>query len=274
MSHPDPAADRRAAQAVVRHHTELAATLNSHTDRLLDAADRGDGSQALPRRDELTRWLHDELLPHAYAEEASMYPVAAALDGGKLLVEGMLAEHRAIVGLVCELENATRPVPAATAARALAALFAVHLAKENDLVVPLLVDAAEVSLAGLLDGMHDLIGSSDQASASASGCGDGGGGGGCGCGGDDPSTGAEAPVLSIDERLDVRDVPHGQRRARVLAALDALPNDGALVLVTPQAPRPLLAEVDQRYGGAMATEWLQTGPEVWQVRLLRVPAAV
>ncbi|MFC7479342.1 hypothetical protein ACFQX7_03685 [Luedemannella flava] len=61
----------------------------------------------------------------------------------------------------------------AAAARALAAVFAVHLIKENELVVPLLVEASDVSLAGLLDGMHDLIGAP---SAGGGEC------GGCGCG--------------------------------------------------------------------------------------------
>ncbi|SCL33187.1 Uncharacterized conserved protein, DUF2249 family [Micromonospora rhizosphaerae] len=261
MSQPDRAADRRAAQAVVRHHAELAATLDSHTGRLLAAADRGAETETLRHRDELARWLHDELLPHAQAEEAAMYPAAAALDRGKLLVDGMLREHAAILGLVSELGKASGPARAAAAARALAALFAVHLDKENRLIVPLLADADKVSLAGLLTGMHKLIGAEESG-------GTGGCGGACACGGDAPPTGAEAAVLSIDPRLDVRDVPH----ARVLAALDALPADGALVLVAPHAPRPLLAEIDRRYGAGMTTEWLQDGPDVWQIRLQRVPA--
>ncbi|MEV1143090.1 DUF2249 domain-containing protein, partial [Micromonospora sp. NPDC049799] len=44
-------------------------------------------------------------------------------------------------------------------------------------------------------------------------------------------------------------------------------------LVAPHAPRPLLAEVEARYGDGMTTEWLQDGPEVWQVRLSRQPVA-
>ncbi|BCJ76912.1 hypothetical protein CS0771_64560 [Catellatospora sp. IY07-71] len=112
----------------------------------------------------------------------------------------------------------------------------------------------------------------DQAAAAAQpgGC----GGGGCGCGGDAPgSADASAPVLSLDPRIDVREVPHGQRHARVLAALDALPGAAGLVLVAPHAPLPLLAEIEQRYAGRFATQWLQEGPDVWQLRLSRTPAA-
>jgi hypothetical protein len=60
--------------------------------------------------------------------------------------------------LVDELEGATGPVRVAAAARALAAVFDLHLAKENELVVPLLVAADDVALADLLAGMHALLG--------------------------------------------------------------------------------------------------------------------
>lgn len=270
MSHPDLAADQRAAQAVVRHHTELAAALAGHVTQLIEGVEIGSTRRTWIHRDQLAAWLRDELLPHAYAEEAALYPAAAAHPGAKLLVEGMIGEHRAIVALVAELEDTTSPVAGAAAARALQAVFTSHLAKENEFVVPLLVSAEDVSLAGLLDGMHDLIGTHPD-SAAGSGC--GGGGGGCGCSGDADRARGEAPVLTIDPRLDVRDVPHGERHARVLAALDALPPDAALVLVAPHAPRPLLAEIDTRYAGQVAAQWLQNGPDVWQVRLHRAALA-
>lgn len=268
MSHPDlAAADHRAAAAVVQHHTQLAAALAAHVAELLRAAEFGSLRQAWQRRDALAAWLHDELLPHAQAEEAALYPAAADQPDGRLLVRGMLDEHRVITTLVTELEQTASPLGAAAAARALQAVFETHLAKENDLVVPLLVAADDVSLATLLDGMHDLIGGDDE--PAPAGC-----GGGCGCGGDAAPTDAPAAVLSIDPRLDVRDVPHGQRHARVLAALDTLAADGALVLVAPHAPRPLLAEIDARYAGQVSAEWLQDGPDVWQIRLHRLPVTV
>jgi uncharacterized protein (DUF2249 family) len=260
-------ADERAAQAVVEHHRELAAALTGHVNGLLEAAEIGSLRQVWHHRDVLLGWLHSELLPHAQAEEAALYPAAAAQPAGRLLIDGMLDEHRVIAALVAEIEETSAPVAAAAAARALQAVFGTHLAKENDLVVPLLVAADDVSLAGLLDGLHDLIG------AGGSGSGGCGGHGGCGCGGD--AAGAvDAPgaMLSIDPRLDVRDLPHGQRHARVLAALDALPVDGALVLVAPHAPLPLLAEIGARYEGQVAADWLQDGPEIWQIRLHRTAA--
>jgi uncharacterized protein (DUF2249 family) len=103
---------------------------------------------------------------------------------------------------------------------------------------------------------------------------EGGCGGTCGCGGgagEGASGGvAEAPVLTLDARLDVRELPHGERHARVLAAIDALPANGALVLIAPHAPRPLLGEIARRYGGQIGAQLLQDGPEVWQIRLHRL----
>lgn len=307
MSQSDLPADRLAAEAVVRHHSELAATLHRHVTQLVDAADAGIARQVWVHHGELVAWLHGELLPHAAAEEASLYPAAGDLPAGGPLVEGMLGEHRVITALVAELEGAGSPVRVVAAARALQALFGSHLAKENDLIVPLLVAADDRSLAELLDGLHDIIGAG--AGTSGGGCGGGGcggdaaagpsvvdadaaagssdvdagggssaggcGGGGCGCGGDAAGAAdAEAPVLGIDARIDVRDLPHGERHARNLSALDDLPDDAALILVAPHAPLPLLAEIDTRYAGRVAGEWLQDGPEVWQIRLHRYSAAV
>jgi uncharacterized protein (DUF2249 family) len=112
--------------------------------------------------------------------------------------------------------------------------------------------------------MHDIIGAETDSSG---GC----GGGGCGCGDVPNAADGEAATLTIDPRLDVRDLPHGERHARVLAALDALPADAALVLVAPHSPVPLLAEIENRYAGQVAGEWLQDGPQVWQIRLHRQP---
>ncbi|MFC7479341.1 hemerythrin domain-containing protein [Luedemannella flava] len=87
MAHTDTA-DRTAAEAVVAHHAELADTLDGYARALLQAAERDDAPRLWQHREALVTWLHGELLPHAYAEEAALYPVAAARPAGRLLVEG------------------------------------------------------------------------------------------------------------------------------------------------------------------------------------------
>jgi Hemerythrin HHE cation binding domain. len=159
--------DAAAAEAIRRHHAELAATLRDHVTALVDAAEVGSSRQTWQRRDQLTAWLHDELLPHAAAEESALYPAAATQPGGRLLVDGMVAEHRTITELAAEVEAARTPVHVATAARALAAVFEVHLAKENDLILPLLEAAPDVSLADTVAGLHAVLG---RAESSATRC--------------------------------------------------------------------------------------------------------
>jgi hypothetical protein len=125
------------------------------------------GPERLPEaeqtRQDLLGYLRRDLIPHARAEEEALYPAAAARPGGGPLVEGMIGEHRAIMALVDELATASSPIRAAAAARALTVLFATHLAKENELVLPLLVAAPDVSLASLLAGLHELLGADGHA---------------------------------------------------------------------------------------------------------------
>ncbi len=87
-----------------------------------------------------------------------MYPPAHAMAEGRLLVTSMIDEHHVITGLVEAVERADDPVAAAASATALRVMFDSHLAKENELVLPLLTSARDVSVADLLGGMHELLG--------------------------------------------------------------------------------------------------------------------
>ena len=73
----------------------------------------------------------------------------------------------------------------------------------------------------------------------------------------------DAPVL------DARVIPHAIRHAAIFGALDSLPSGGALVLVAPHDPQPLLAQARDRYPEGVAVEYLQAGPEAWHIRLQR-----
>src|SRR6476619_6473 len=133
--------DRAAAAAVEDHHAAMSRTLAGLAAALVGDARAGAPGSARPR---LVAWCRDELLPHATAEESTLYDAASAQTEGRLLVEAMLAEHRSILALVEQLEGVTDPVEAAALGRALQAVFEVHLAKENDQVLPLLVSDPSV----------------------------------------------------------------------------------------------------------------------------------
>ncbi|MFJ3311076.1 DUF2249 domain-containing protein [Streptomyces sp. NPDC086549] len=248
--------DAAAAEAVEAHHTQLAGDLAGRVAMLIAAADR-DPAAADRVRAELVTFCDRDLLPHATAEEETLYPVAYDLPAARLLIDGMLAEHRRLTALVDALRTAGSAVRAATDGRALQVLFEEHLQKENTLILPLLAGAPDISLAGLLAGMHDILGhehgDAGEAATSGGGC-----GGTCGCGGSDETDVPE---------LDVRDVPHSLRHATVFGAIAAVPSGRAMVLVAPHDPLPLLGQIEDRHPGAFAVEYLQRGPEAWRLLL-------
>ncbi len=255
-------ADATAAAAVEQHHAQMAGTLAVRVEALVAAASRGDEVSAGAARADLVAWCERELVPHALAEEKALYPAAHAKREGRLLVDGMLAEHEVITGLVRDLGGPTDMVRAAATARALQVVFDSHLAKENELVLPLLTAAPDVSVADLLGGMHELLGEGEHPDAQAAGS--EGHGHGCGCG--------EVDGPGFPE-LDARAVPHAIRHATIFGALDAVRPGGGLVLVAPHDPLPLLKQIEQRSPGVFEVDYLERGPEAWRLTFVRRTAA-
>ena len=252
-------ADSAAAEAIERHHAELSAALVTRVEALVNAASHQDSAAATTARAELVAWAERELLPHAAAEEESLYRPAQEMSEARLLVSGMLDEHRTLAGLLAEVASTSDAVRAATAARALQVLFQTHLTKENELVLPLLASDSQVSLAGLLEGMHGaLVGHGavprgPKAEGRHS----------CGCG--------DADDAGFPE-LDARIVPHAIRHATVFGALDAVAPHSGMILIAPHDPLPLLAQIEQRDAGAFAVEYLERGPEAWRLQFVRQSA--
>jgi uncharacterized protein (DUF2249 family) len=244
-------ADSRAVEAVEQHHAVLAGALSTHVERLLAA-----GEAWQPIRDRLVAWCRSDLVPHAQAEERTLYPAAGNFDRARLLVDAMLAEHGVISELVEDLAEVMDGVRAAATAAALRALFDSHLSKENDQLLPLLAQAPDVDLARLLAGMHDLLGEEGHPAAEVEGC----GGHQCSCG--------EVDAPGFPE-LDARGVPHAIRHATIFGALDAVGPGAGLVLVAPHDPLPLLAQVEQRSPGVFEVSYLERGPEAWRLLFAR-----
>ncbi|MFF9332508.1 DUF2249 domain-containing protein [Streptomyces albogriseolus] len=250
--------DAAAVEAVEAHHAQLAGELAGRVAMLIAAADR-DPAEAEEVRTGLVAFCDRDLLPHAVAEESTLYAAARDLPEARLLVDGMLAEHRRLAALVEALRGAGSAVRAAADGRALQVLFEEHLGKENDLVLPLLAGAPDISLADLLGGMHELLGGGEEAGDEGEPSG-GGCGGTCGCGGSDD---ADVP------ELDVREVPHALRHATVFGALGAVPAGRAMLLVAPHDPLPLLRQIEERHPGVFSVEYRQRGPEAWRLLLTR-----
>src|SRR5665811_1768406 len=246
-------ADAAAAEAVVDHHAQLLGALALLADGVVDAAAAGDSAVALERRDRLHEWCQHELVPHAQAEEEGLYPAAHDRSEGRLLIDGMLAEHAALAKLVDALDS-DDPTRLAATAHTLHIVFGLHIDKENDLVLPLLASAPDVSLEALLGGMHELLGHDDNTTTSSH---------------DDEGhvCGCHEPDDQSYPELDARLVPHATRHATIFGALDAALPGGGIILIAPHDPLPLLAQLEQRSPNTFSVSYLERGPEMCRLSI-------
>lgn len=244
------AADAEAVNTITSHHAHLAGRLAVLTDAMLAAAERGADFERA--RAEALAFLTGELLPHAVAEEQRLYPAATRTERARPLVESMIAVHR-IIGSLVDLIRTEPPVRAAGCGHALRVLFEAHLVDENERILPIIAADPEASLAEATHGMHELLGGHHPTNGAEPSH-------ACGCGESD----------SDDPVLDVREVPHSIRHATVFGAFDAVPAGGALVLVAPHDPIPLLRQLHERAGGRLEINYEQRGPEAWRLRLARL----
>jgi hypothetical protein len=126
----------RAAEALAARHAALQGVLD-HWAGVLSAAADG-GRPVRPVRHLLRAFLTDEVLPHARAEERTLYRAVRRAPDASLLVRELIAEHKALASMAGELGDPASPAATAARAAAVSALFASHVAKENSLLVPAL----------------------------------------------------------------------------------------------------------------------------------------
>ncbi|WP_422936039.1 hemerythrin domain-containing protein [Sinomonas sp. P47F7] len=152
-----------------KHHTvgEAAAALGYRHDRMLErvrgltgsllaAAEAGDRNTAHDEQANLVSWCEDELIPHMLAEEGPLYAGAHATGEAGLLVEALLQEHQALVGLVDELRGASG-VKAAAVGFMIARLFALHIGQEERLLLPFIAASPGLSLAEAVGSLDDVV---------------------------------------------------------------------------------------------------------------------
>lgn len=126
----------RAAEALAARHAELQGVLDHWTGVLAAAADSG--RPVRPVRNLLRTFLADEVLPHARAQERTLYRAARRDPAASLLVRALIAEHEALASMAGELADPASPAATLARAAAVSALFASHVAKEDSLLLPAL----------------------------------------------------------------------------------------------------------------------------------------
>lgn len=148
-------ANDQAVQAIRRHHAALLGGLRQNYAAMLAAATGG--ARIDESRGDMLRYLADEILPHAEAEEATLYKRGHSLPELHLLIDAMIAEHEHLRALSGELGGQLPVVSQVALGFAITDLFAVHADKENDFLLPRLVQEPGISVHELLGDMRGLL---------------------------------------------------------------------------------------------------------------------
>lgn len=144
------------------------------------AAEVGEASPTRLRADlgEAIAFLEREVLPHAQAEEAALYPAVASLMGATAATATMSRDHAEVERYVARLQDLRRRLSLGTPGaaeleqvrRALYGLHAVltlHFAKEEEVYVPLLEERlSEAQARELLVAMEKAATAARRRSAS------------------------------------------------------------------------------------------------------------
>ncbi|MCA0008701.1 MULTISPECIES: DUF2249 domain-containing protein [unclassified Mesorhizobium] len=77
------------------------------------------------------------------------------------------------------------------------------------------------------------------------------------------------PELASTLLIDVRTIAPIDRHPRIFGVAAALVEGSSFIIVNDHDPRPLHYQIEARYPGVFAWEYLERGPEVWRVEISR-----
>lgn len=182
----------------------------------------------------------EEVRRHLQAADDALYAPASGAPRTLLLVRALRASAAALARQ-CDGSSRTARTDAGTApsAEGLRAALDLHFAIEREVLLPALAELPGADLPYHVADLHTLL--------------DGG-------------------RLEQPEVLDVREIPHGRRHPRIFARFSRLAAGEAFTLVNNHDPKPLRREFEAAHPGAFSWDYVESGPERWQVRIGRVPA--
>ncbi len=137
------------------HHASLVDGAQTRIDALA-AAVRGPGTHAEAAADLIT-YLAGEVLPHAEAEEHSVYRAASSRADLAPTIVTLEDEHRRLAAAIEQLARAREGNAIASAAAAVGELFISHVARENEFVLAPLASDPGVDLGELLREMQHFL---------------------------------------------------------------------------------------------------------------------
>lgn len=228
------------------HHLEMAATLERYTKDIQAASPMA----VVPN---LVAFLKHDLLPHAQGEEAFLYPaVDSLIKSHGTATATMSIDHEYILRYVNQIEVIQNQLTSYNGEHRsaleerlkmlviqLQAIFALHLEKEERVYMPLFeahLSAAEQR--HILDQMH----------------------------------GYSEEEMTIKTTVDVRQIPPAKRHPLIFQTFADLQVGEVFRLINDHDPKPLFYQFKFEYEGQFSWEYVESGPQVWQVNIGKIEA--
>jgi uncharacterized protein (DUF2249 family) len=79
--------------------------------------------------------------------------------------------------------------------------------------------------------------------------------------------------ITEETRLDVREISPRERHPLIFQTFDDLKPGSAFVLVNDHDPKPLRYQLAAEREGTFEWDYLESGPETWQVRITKTKAS-
>ncbi|WP_086725891.1 DUF2249 domain-containing protein [Streptomyces carpinensis] len=187
--------------------------------------------------EELTPAFTERLGRLLEATEQTLYAAASGAAETRLLVRALRAAAGTIGGQAASLDAATDSAERAGAVRTLAGMLTVHLGMERAVLLPALRALPGVDLSALVGDFTTVL---------------------------------EGGRLEDPAVVDVREIPHGRRHPRIFTRFARLADGESFVLVNNHDPKPLRREFEATHPRRFTWEYVESGPEQWQIRITRV----
>ncbi|MFJ6070865.1 DUF2249 domain-containing protein [Streptomyces sp. NPDC093065] len=175
------------------------------------------------------------------ATDLTLYAAASGAAETRLLVRALRAEAKTVGDQIDALTAAGNEPGRADASRTLTGGLTLLLSAERNVLLPALRALPGVDLPALAEDFTTVL------------------------------NGGELQDSTV---VDVREILHGRRHPRIFTRFARLAEGESFVLVNNHAPKPLRREFEAAHPGAFAWEYVESGPEQWQVRITRVTKSV
>lgn len=171
------------------------------------------------------------------ATDLTLYAAASGAAETRLMVRALRTGAKTIGEQIDALNAAANDAERAGAIRTLAGGLTLLLGAERDVLLPALRALPGVDLTALTE---------------------------------DFTTALNGGRLEDSTVVDVREIPHGRRHPRIFTRFARLAEGEFFVLVNNHDPKPLRREFEATHPGKFTWEYVESGPEQWQVRITRV----